>query len=117
MRSIVVGLVASALIVGSAHGDVLCKTKNGSLKLRVACNGRETQIDPVIEGLGSGLVIRDATGLDHYAGTVTLRNAPYVPTLANVPLSLEPLLVEILAKYGRQDDKKVAITTEVAPAH
>jgi len=84
MRSIVVGLVASALIVGSAHGDVLCKTKNGSLKLRVACNGRETQIDPVIEGLGSGLVIRDATG-----ALVGIVNGPTFspPFLAPPPLN------------------------------
>ena len=43
------------------------------------------------------LVIRDATGLDNYNGTVTLRNAPYIPLLTNVPASLETLLVELLA--------------------
>lgn len=48
------------------------------------------------------LVIRDSGGLDSYTGTVTLRNAPYIPILANVPVSLEPVLVEILATYGSQ---------------
>lgn len=48
------------------------------------------------------IVIRDGTGLGNYSGTVTLRNAPHVPTLANVPVSLEPILVEILAEYGKE---------------
>lgn len=48
------------------------------------------------------LIIRDGTGLDNYDGTVILRNAPYVPTLANVPVSLEPVLVEVLADYGKE---------------
>jgi hypothetical protein len=43
------------------------------------------------------VVIRDATGLDHYAGPITIRNAPYIPTLANVPVSLDAVLVKILA--------------------
>lgn len=45
---------------------------------------------------GSTLVIRDAAGLDSYAGAVTIRNAPYIPLLAGVPAPLEPILVEIL---------------------
>lgn len=48
------------------------------------------------------LIIRDGTGLDNYSGDVILRNAPFVPTLANVPVSLEPVLVEVLADYGKE---------------
>lgn len=43
------------------------------------------------------IVIRDADGMGTYDGTVTIRNAPYIPTLANVPVSLEHLFVLILA--------------------
>lgn len=53
------------------------------------------------------------TSLTAYNGDVTIRNAPYVPLLANVPASLEPLLVELLAKlYGghRETITQVATT-------
>ena len=43
------------------------------------------------------IVIRDADGLGTYDGAVTIRNAPFIPTLANVPVSLEHLFVLILA--------------------
>lgn len=56
------------------------------------------------------LVIRDATGLDNYSGDVILRNAPFVPTLANVPVSLEPVLVEVLAEYGKEPATEVVTT-------
>jgi len=45
---------------------------------------------------GQTLVIRDGDGLDHYAGSVIIRNAPYIPLLGGVPTSLEPVLVELL---------------------
>lgn len=45
------------------------------------------------------LIIRDATGLDNYAGDAVIRGAPYIPLLANVPVTLEPILVEIMASY------------------
>lgn len=45
------------------------------------------------------LVIKDGIGLDNYDGDVILRNAPFIPTLANVPVSLEPIMVEVLAGY------------------
>lgn len=54
------------------------------------------------------LVIRDAGGLDNYNGDVVIRNAPYIPSLANVPVSLEPVLVEVLAVYASQNLSQVA---------
>ena len=54
------------------------------------------------------ILIRDATGLDNYDGDVIVRNVPYVPLLANVPVTLEPLLVEILARHAQP--------AEMAPA-
>jgi len=46
---------------------------------------------------GQTLVICDEVGLDNYAGPVTIRNAPYIPILENVPVSLEHLFILILA--------------------
>lgn len=43
------------------------------------------------------IVINDGTGLGNYAGDVTIRNAPYIPTLATIPTSLEHLFILILA--------------------
>lgn len=43
------------------------------------------------------IVIRDADGIGTYDGAVTIRNAPHIPSLANLPVSLEHLFVLILA--------------------
>jgi len=47
------------------------------------------------------IVIRDSAGLGNYDGNVVVRNVPYVPLLVNVPVTLQPLLVEVLAAYGQ----------------
>ena len=47
------------------------------------------------------LIIRDNIGLDNYDGAVAIRGAPYVPTLENVPDTLEPILVELMANYAQ----------------
>lgn len=51
------------------------------------------------------IIIRDATDIDTYAGPVTIRNAPYIPILANVPVSLEPLFLLILADMASMKSK------------
>lgn len=43
------------------------------------------------------IIIRDAMGLNNYVGNVTIRNAPHIPILTNVPVSLEALFILILA--------------------
>jgi len=86
MRATGVILMSSLMITGSAHGDVLCRTKSGSLKLRPACSRRWVQIDGVMEGLGPGLVVRDANG-----ALVGIVNGPTFspPFLAPPPLNGE----------------------------
>lgn len=44
------------------------------------------------------ILIRDAVGIDNYAGTVEIKNAPYIPLLTSVPVSLETVLVMIVAE-------------------
>jgi len=51
------------------------------------------------------IIIRDGDGIDSYAGTVTIRSAPYIPILANVPVSLEHLFILILADLASMKSK------------
>lgn len=59
------------------------------------------------------LIIRDGTGLDNYDGPAVIRSAPYVPLLANVPATLGPIFIELLAEL-LTNGKPVPATKVVA---